>query len=109
MKAIDFRQMFVPLLLGGALLAASLPALAERGQGHDAPHRDTQHYDQRKNSHHYHRSTPYSGKHDHQLSYGVVHRYYFPPAPMYAPPPRIVHYYEPAVVVQSMQSPLSPR
>lgn len=101
MKAIQLRQLITPLLLGGALFAASLPAMADREhRRYEPPRLQHKHYDQRKHSHHYHRGKPHYVKHEKHRPHGVVHHYYFPPAPMYSPPPRVHYHYEPAVVVR---------
>lgn len=104
MKAIlHLRKLLTPLLLGGALLGASLPALADRDhRRYDPPRHDHRHWDNRKPQHHHHhyRGGPSYPKYVHSRPHGVVHHYYFAPAPHWSPPPRVYYSYDPAVVVR---------
>lgn len=103
MKAIDLRKMFVPLLVGSALFASSLPAMADRVYRSYEPRKEYGDYGKHQHKHAYkhHRSqSHYAKRHYYQPGNSVVyHHYYYPPAPRYSPPPRVRYSYHPGVVV----------
>lgn len=101
MNAIDLRRLFVPLLLGGALCAAALPARADH-RVHHSYTPEHRHYNAYVHGHHHHRSKPhYVKKHHHPVTvHGVVHHhYYYPPAPYHSPPARVYYSYPSGVAV----------
>ena len=93
--AFQLSTLIAPLLLGGTLIATSLPALADHDhRRYGSPKVEYHYHDHRGGKHHYKRGKPKHVKkhHKHHKSVRVVEHHH------YHSPPR-ARYYEPGVVV----------
>lgn len=92
--AFQLRTLIAPLLLGGTLIATSLPALADHDHRRYGSPKVEYHYHDYRGGKHHHRGKPKHVKkhHKHHKQTRVVEHHH------YHAPPR-ARYYEPGVVV----------